>query len=174
MCNLEFPLPKEKFNTLSSSSPLCNYSFLFSKSFNVIWLAGLQVASQKPSCPASLWAQRALPWVMSYWCVKADGWFVCFFSPPPISMQRSTKKKVTKNAERNLSFFDSWSCFSLVYISPFSLMLAAKGNLKHLISKPVGKQTNKKSGFFGAVMCTALILQWNGIFVWGDDEKGGD
>lgn len=101
------------------------------------------MVSQKSSFLASLWAQRALPWLMSYWCVKLMADLSAFFPPSPISMQRSTKKKVTKKAERNLSFFDSWSCFSLDYISPFSLVLAAKGNLKHLIRKPVWKTNNQ-------------------------------
>lgn len=83
------------------------------------------------------------------------------FSPSPISMQRSTKKKVTKNAERNLSFFDSWSCFSLVYISPFSLVLAAKGNLKHFISKPVGKQTKSQVFLDCDVQSLNITVKWS-------------
>lgn len=50
------------------------------------------------------------------WALRLVVDLSAFFFPPSISMQRNTKKKVTKHLELSLSFLDSWSCLSLVCI----------------------------------------------------------
>jgi len=70
------PIAQEKIQYNIALLPFYASSFFYKVILFAILLADLEAAS----CLAPLWAQRALPWVMSYQCVKADGWFVCFFS----------------------------------------------------------------------------------------------